>query len=118
MPGVSFDSTIRENIIRRATNGIAVEGSAEISENVLLGERGTGITTSSDLLIRRNRVRAFESGVRLDGSGATVRGNDFRGNRGPDCFDSSSGEGTAGTSNTWINDLGHDSQPVGICRPY
>ncbi len=33
-------------------------------------------------------------------------GNDFRGDRCLDCIDSSSGEGTAGTSNTWINKPG------------
>ena len=115
----SVDSSIRANIISGVNRGIVVAlyGSAVVVDNVLLGGTHTGIKTGSDLEIERNLVRGFEHGIVLSSTGATVRGNDFRGNRRWDCVDRSTGDGTAGTGNTWIGNLGHTSQPDGICRP-
>jgi len=113
----SVDSSIRANIISGVNQGIAAYGSAVVVDNVLLGGTGTGMKTGSDLEIERNLVRGFERGIVLSSTGATVRGNDFRGNRRWDCVDRSTGDGTAGTSNTWNGNLGHTSQPDGICRP-
>ena len=36
---------------------------------------------------------------------------------GLDCQDQSSGNGTAGTDNTWQKNLGDSAEPPGICTP-
>ncbi len=45
----------------------------------------------------------------------TLRGNDFRGNRGLDCHDD--GLSADGAPSTWIDNLGDTSDPPGICSP-
>jgi len=77
----SVDSSIRANIISGVNQGIEAYGSGVVVDNVLLGGTGTGMKTGSDLEIERNLVRGFERGIVLSSTGATVRGNDFRGNR-------------------------------------
>jgi hypothetical protein len=45
------------------------------------------------------------------------RGNSARRNATFDCQDQSRGSGTAGTANTWEDNIGERSSPAGICRP-
>lgn len=70
--------------------------------------------------VRRVSVRgSADNGIKLDGdaAGVSIHDNDFRQNGGTDCLDESSGAGTAGTANTWLRDLGGQSDPAGICTP-
>jgi hypothetical protein len=51
----------------------------------------------------------------VTGANNDLQDNDFRDNASWDCYDTTSGSGTAGTANTWTNDLGQDDFPDGIC---
>lgn len=46
-----------------------------------------------------------------------LAGNHVRQSEQFDCLDQSTGTGTAGTANTWINNTGTKSSPRGICLP-
>jgi parallel beta-helix repeat protein len=69
--------------------------------------------------IRSNRLTGNGSGIELVFARHNrVEENDARGNTGLDCRDRTrEGDGTAGTRNFWIDDLGDDADPPGICRP-
>src|SRR5438105_1084562 len=74
---------------------------------------GTGIAAyyGSGEEINGNSVTDGGNGIRLTGrSGDNVHGNNFD-SAGQDCSDDSSGAGTAGTANTWTNDIGDTSSP-------
>ena len=45
------------------------------------------------------------------------KGNVALRNKEHDCHDDSIGDGTAGTANTWKDDVGVTQQPMGICKP-
>jgi nitrous oxidase accessory protein NosD len=64
-----------------------------------------------------NHTSGNDFGVDVFASGNSFHDNDFRGNLGVDCYDGSSGSGTASTANTWTNDLGNIQSPEGICIP-
>lgn len=48
-------------------------------------------------------------------NGNQIRGNTARGNFPYDCEDDSTGSGTAGTANTWVDNNGVTDNPNGIC---
>ena len=87
----------------------------------LLTFRSVGIKLSGgqDVEVNGNTVRGFHYGTHADGGAANhdIHDNDFRGNRVTDCFDETSGAGTAGTANVWTNDLGITDSPNGLCSP-
>jgi hypothetical protein len=64
----------------------------------------------------RRTLTSFGQGIRVHGESHSIHDNDFRGNSGIDCVDASKGDGTSGTANTWIRNLGRESDPRGICR--
>lgn len=103
---------------------------------------GISLVAASQILVKSNRVTGFQlNGVRLGGSsnnntvetnrshdngqagmrltemssGNTIRNNHMRGNV-PDCFDDTTGSGTAGTANFWINDMGETQNRPGLCK--
>jgi hypothetical protein len=66
--------------------------------------------------VNENRVARFRANaIRVEESGSIIRDNDFRANARLDCLDTTAGTGTAGTGNTWTNNLGEESDPEGIC---
>jgi hypothetical protein len=124
--------TLRHNVVTEATGGILLfDSGGLIADNVLLGLRrtdpasgDTGIEARTfdganfPLELHGNIVSDFHVGVFIHPwfAGASIHDNDFRGNVDTDCVDVTQGEGTAGTANSWIRNLGIDSFPPGICR--
>jgi parallel beta-helix repeat protein len=109
---------VRENLVDVAATAIAVFGSAQgmIVGNTLTGNRA-GIVNGdpSTFEVTQNRVTNNQRGIDVRGTGNNIHDNDFRGNEVLDCSDRSRGGGTAGTGNTWTNNLGDTSRPAGLC---
>lgn len=119
--------TIRDNVLTDVSNGIIFPGiiaSGSIAGNVMLGAAGSGsgialygsAPRNRTVEVRGNVVSGFERGIFSEYEGSVMRDNDFRGNRRLDCTDITTGEGTSGTANIWRHNLGHESEPRGICR--
>lgn len=115
---------VRTNRISNVNSGIDVHflTGAEITGNRILNSDATGMNLLSlggDSLVQGNVVRGSgQQGVLVSGTlnlGAQFLNNDFRFNTGLDCDDDTTGSGTAGTANTWTNDLGLTDDPDGIC---
>jgi parallel beta-helix repeat protein len=110
---------------------LGLPGSAanvQVLGNTVTGAEGSGIdVTASDFAAvsaRNNTLR--NNGVGPDAPrdgiffGASTHGNQIRGNTASgnavfDCEDDSTGSGTAGTANTWVNNNGGTDNPNGIC---
>ncbi|MBI4608481.1 MAG: hypothetical protein HY726_05685 [Candidatus Rokubacteria bacterium] len=69
--------------------------------------RNNGNTTSGDTT---DGIR-----VTLFSTGNTLQDNHLKNNVTHDCHDFSSGGGTAGTANFWLNNHGETSSPSGLC---
>jgi len=137
-----FSGTIESNVISGAAWGIRAGGCGTISDNVLLGASdsgpGRGMVVTSGICnegeegqVHGNVVTDFaRSGIVIReeplcpdcGAGSSdqtpamvIQGNDFRGNGRVDCVDATIGSGSMGTANRWINNLGFESDPAGIC---
>jgi len=90
---------VRSNDVR----GVGLQGGIYI-------ESGTGTD------VRDNRIRDFDTGIWVDASGTTLRRNDARGNVSAGCIDTTEGDGTSGTANTWDGNHGTPgSTPAEIC---
>ena len=128
-------STVRENILRRNTFAIMASDAAGIrvvDNQVNQALFGISIFDTEDgALVRDNRVLSSMIGIwasnePVDSSpqpyyvteDVLFRGNDTNGN-GTSCEDETSGSGTEGTANTWVdNDAEtNSSDPDGICGP-
>ena len=90
--------------------------------NTVTGAEGSGIDVTADdfaaVSARNNTLR--DNGV--DGiyfgpvtNGNQIRSNTALGNANLDCEDESTGSGTSGTANTWVNNNGVTDNPNGIC---
>lgn len=124
MTGVYIDgnATIADNAVYRDVAGIWSNGYS--AGSLIVGNEvtktGLGILMTANLgvevagnLVTRNYLGAqVGSGI---SSGNNIHDNDFRGNTTWDCSDVSSGTGTAGTANTWANDLGNTENREGLC---
>ena len=111
-PGTSV--SISDNTISGFYYGIHITGS----------NNGGGFSAPSDFLVENNTVTSsgangieLNQGTDLTGSpsGGTLSDNTITGSTNFACFDDSSGSGTAGTANTWLNDAGAPSSPRGLC---
>jgi nitrous oxidase accessory protein NosD len=104
--GPAMQIVVRANhITGNAGSGIALFGA---NSNLLktndVEQNGTGATDTTD-------------GIRVD-SGSTnnqIAENHMLGNLTHDCHDDSTGPGTAGTANYWINDKGVTENRPGLC---
>jgi hypothetical protein len=104
----STNLLIDSNIIRDRTTGISVNDdhhSGTIRSNVVQNSTRNGTTPGRGI-----RLQAGSSGVAVT-SNAVVGSSDV------DCVDESHGTGTAGTADTWTQDAGRTSTPVGLCIP-
>jgi parallel beta-helix repeat protein len=116
----SGTSDIRKNDIRYTETGIGVLGSrATVVSNSLIGiatRRGIHLLDGTGSEVVSNRIRSYDIGIEVEATGNTLRKNDASGNVGQGCVDTSSGDGTAGTGNTWTDNIGTpDSDPSEIC---
>jgi parallel beta helix pectate lyase-like protein len=94
----------------------------DVLGNRVVGAEGSGLdVTSAAAAAVEARNNVFRNSVG-DGiffgeftNGNLIRANTARGNAHHDCHDDSTGTGTAGTANTWINNIGVTDTP-NVCR--
>jgi nitrous oxidase accessory protein NosD len=110
------DVVVLKNKVTSASgNGIDVTNS---------GEPKTDAKAPTNVVVRKNKVaHAQMAGIHLgpETAGTLVERNQARDNH-PDCKDVSTlggppGAGTAGTANTWRENVGATPDPPGICGP-
>jgi len=98
--------------------GTATVVNNDIHHNALFGGGRGGVEVSSDgSIVSANRVHdnaGHGISVTPTASGNQILANVATNN---DCSDSSTGNATAGTANTWLNNIGPSSFPPGICLP-
>ncbi len=110
------------NFVARVVFGHVLDGSrgARLSGNgATMAIAGFSLTRTTTTRLEYNEAWANLNGIVVDedSRGNDLRDNDARGNADDDCVDESTGNRTAGTANTWVRNLGHDSDPPRICRP-
>jgi hypothetical protein len=119
-------STIARNTIRYSNWGIetVIARAPLIEGNSILSAIGLHLYDQTGGIVTNNVTAELSGGwgiwVAYNTSDVRISDNDFRGqdeNRYYDCRDHSSGSGTAGTANRWMNNLGDPakSDPSGIC---
>jgi nitrous oxidase accessory protein NosD len=128
----------RNRVISASGNGIDVRSSAgdphlpkaapghvQVLGNKVTGVEQHGIEVDADgageyqvrgNLALRNTLVGIHFGP--DTRRNRVAGNTARGNVVYDCQDESHGGGTAGTGNTWRDNVGPNASPDGICGPH
>ena len=115
----SGDTWIKHNAIWRTSVGITTASDVEavdVFENHVTTSFAWGmILSGTDAFIYDNVVQHNNLGTLVNGANNNLHDNDFRDNDSYDCWDQTSGGGTAGTANTWTNNLGQDDNPDGIC---
>jgi parallel beta-helix repeat protein len=98
--------------------GTATVVNNDIHHNALFGGGRGGVEVSSDgSIVSANRVHdnaGHGISVTPTASGNQILANVATNNDG---LDSSTGNATAGTANTWLNNIGPSSFPPGICLP-
>jgi nitrous oxidase accessory protein NosD len=86
---------------------------------VFLNDDGIGLFTTTDTGVSHNRSERNDfDGIfaDTDTAGNTISYNRAQGNQLFDCEDDSTGPGTAGTANFWINNLGDTANRPGLCK--
>jgi hypothetical protein len=115
----SGDTRIKHNAIWRTSVGITTAEDVEavdVFENHVTTSFVWGMMLQgTDAFIYDNVIENNYFGTLVQGANNVVHDNDFRDNTIWDCYDNTSGDGTAGTANTWTNNLGQDDFPDGLC---
>jgi parallel beta-helix repeat protein len=77
------------------------------------------INASGNIVERNHSVANGRDGIRIEptSSGNTILRNHARRNGAFDCHDLTTGPGTVGTANFWIENRGETQMPPGICEP-
>jgi parallel beta-helix repeat protein len=92
-----------------------------ISDNTVsggpTGSTVRDLSTTGGFIVTDNTISGRGFGIRLQSPGSTVTGNTVSGSTTLDCEDTSTGDGTAGTANTWTDNVGDTATPAGICAP-
>jgi hypothetical protein len=118
--GSVFANRISGNQGENGVGILVANGAVSVIGNDVFAN-GTGLSLfSGGQLIQANSFNNNQhQGIIAHSSvgGARFISNDARSNGGLDCQDTSHGTGTAGTANTWTNNLGLDASPPGICSP-
>lgn len=97
-------------------DGVEVVGN-EIVDNA----NGLLVDYAENNAIHHNKLDDNERvgiGLAFDAVGQAISDNEIRGNAGGDALDASTGSGTAGTANTWLNNQGSQSSPPGLCSDH
>jgi hypothetical protein len=106
------DVAVHRNRVRSASgDGIQVTDA---------GERGTGPAPPVNVQVTSNKVDHVKlAGLHMAAKteDVTVTGNTALDNGGFDCQDDSTGGGTAGTNNAWVDNVGRTDSPDGLCAP-
>lgn len=109
----SGDTVARNNMVAGTTTNFGGPNGVDSGDGFLVYDGSTG-----SLLQNNQSNNNAEDGFHLDSttSNNTLRDNKASGNVMFDCADDSTGSGTAGTANSWINDHGLTSSRPGICH--
>jgi parallel beta-helix repeat protein len=77
------------------------------------------ISSSGNIVERNHSVANGRDGIRIEptSSGNTILRNNMRRNGEHDCHDDTTGAGTAGTANFWIENSGVTENRPGLCEP-
>jgi parallel beta-helix repeat protein len=83
------------------------------------GARGVYLQGIQRAIVRGNTATGYDTGIWMDDltSGGLVAGNTASGSATLDCYDASTGSGTAGTANTWTNNTGVTDNDTDLCSP-
>jgi hypothetical protein len=103
---------VSNNTIKRfGGSGIAAEayGSSFTLENSMISKNDVEDNGQDGILIGNASGEANDYNQVFD--------NKAYGNRGPDCEDDTTNSLTLGTYDTWINNIGTASSPLGLCSP-
>jgi parallel beta-helix repeat protein len=98
-------------------------GNGIVAEEELVSTTPTGTIYGPGSFIVGNEVSDNgNDGILIEGastynSGIPLDDNEAEGNHVLDCHDASTGTGTLGTGNTWLNNTGNLSYPTGLCTP-
>jgi parallel beta-helix repeat protein len=103
-------NVLRENVLREAPGppvGVAS------GDGIIL------INSSSNIVERNHSLANGRDGIRIEptSSGNTIFGNVALRNVEHDCHDDTTGGGTAGTANFWIQNRGETENRPGLCEP-
>lgn len=104
--------------LRNAGTGNVVRQN-EVREAPSPGDGILLINSSGGTVERNQSVANGRDGIRIEptSSGNTILRNHARRNGVFDCHDLTTGPGTAGTANYWIDNRGVTQMPSGICEP-
>jgi nitrous oxidase accessory protein NosD len=110
-----FGNTIHDGRVG-VSLGFGMTGATAIDNDIRRGVEGF-VVGSVGALVSGNRIDV-DGGLAFDVQDPASR-NQFVANVATDgeCSDSTRGAGTAGTANTWIDNIGAPSFPPKICRP-
>lgn len=104
----------------RISSGVS---GANVLGNITDYNNDQGISVSSEVagaVTVRNNISDRNKGDGIlfsaETKGNTITANKARTNGNLDCEDQSIDSGTAGTANTWTNNVGAKSSPAGLCR--
>ncbi len=123
--GATAVTLIGNDILSDHFAGIAIRAEADdvlaLENSIRSTVRGIDVSSSSvgAVRLRRNVIRNVDQfGILLEANTSEnqIVGNDVRNSGAFDCRDRSVGAGTAGTANTWNNDIGRKANPPAICR--
>jgi hypothetical protein len=123
--GISFTSIFGTSPANKNIN-VAYNQISNMPSYGIVEEPGPTALTSllTNSVILDNEVSGNGvDGIDLNGdplalnSNNLVTGNDSKDNKGEDCRDASLGSGTLNTANTWFDNFGKNSLPVGLCTP-
>jgi hypothetical protein len=106
--GPSTNLLIDSNIVRDRTTGISIN------------DNHSSVTVRSNVVQNSTRSDKIPGhGIRLaaGSAGVVVTSNAVIGSSDADCVDESTGNGTAGTADTWTRNAGRTSTPPGLCVP-
>jgi parallel beta-helix repeat protein len=124
---VTFNVTQSEYAYNYVANGmfngvsLHATNNSRVDKNEAVGFQLNGIRigdTSDNNTVANNRsVKNKMAGLAATAAsiGNTIQGNHMNGNA-PDCYDDTTGAGTAGTGNSWVNDFGFTENRPGLCK--
>jgi nitrous oxidase accessory protein NosD len=113
-----FGNTVSEHVFGILATSTTDPAELLVSANTLFRNQVGLLLDHWAARVENNRVNENTgAGIRVSAFGARLLSNNARANGGTDCFDQSSGPGTAGTANFWTGNHGLESNPAGICTP-
>ena len=120
-PGIDYPAVINNSLdyVSTAMGFLSVTYGEVLNNTVHNGQSwGIALSGATNMTVANNEVTGNYLGITVSSESIdnNIHDNNFDGNSN-DCWDHSSGTGTAGTANTWTTDYGTYSDPDAICDP-